>query len=127
MRNQLLTIRTIAATALCLASAFTHAEISKCVDQQGDVVYSDTACSDAATTMRMESDPLRQTEWAAPKPVSRMVLDNTPLKQTAWATMPIQQRHRSTDTVTVSQARQALAEMDSVGTSMRAMKLASNR
>lgn len=121
-------VRAFAATALCLISAATHAQITKCIDKQGEVAYSDTACSDAVTIINLptESDTPSQTGSAAPKLMSRMIRDDAPIKPTAWATMPVQQRHRSTDAVTVGQARQALAESDNAMASKRAMKLASS-
>lgn len=118
----------IAATGLCAAFACS-AQISKCIDADGRVTYSDNSCGNAVVVEYViDSTPSIEIH-PAPTPervVAPMALENVPARETAWAHAPASQAHRSRDFATVGEARRMVIANDRSLAFLRNQKVASN-
>jgi hypothetical protein len=126
MSSPHLRIRCALAALTCLVSIGAQAQITKCIDEQGRVSYSDDTCTTGVLVVYAEPDTLAPVaEKPASRPSSPMAIDNLPIRETAWATMPIAARHARKDAETVSEARSTLAANDRGLAAIRTQKLAS--
>lgn len=122
---------TVAAFTLCTSMAG-HAQITKCVDVDGHISYSnDTgACAQtdkASFIADTPAPPGPVTVQGTPRAASRFAKDRTATAGTAWAQMPAVLRHASTDSATVREASANLHASDRALSSLRTQKLAFSR
>ena len=131
--------QTAVALLALAASCGVQAQITKCIDAQGNVTYSDAAegiCRNAIIVDIAATTPAAASSLPSAVPVddqagrSQMLMitgSDAPLRQTAWANLPMQRQHASTDAMTVATAREALASTDRGLAAMRTQKVASSR
>jgi hypothetical protein len=135
MRTTRHSLANVLILAGCMTAGAGHAQITKCIDQAGQVTYSDGSCGDAVQVQYIDVTAPESAEGVGNpaltvKPAvsaSPMALDNVPVRESAWATMPMAARHASTDAQTIRAAREALAENDRGLAALRTQKLALNR
>lgn len=123
------------------ASCGVQAQITKCIDVQGNVTYSDVrdgTCRNAVIVDIPETAPAAagstvaagQTNTISTLSTALLLMTGTDApatRPTAWAALPLPQRRTSTDVATVGAARDALRATDRALASMRTQKLASSR
>ena len=124
-----------AATVLSISIApLAYADISKCKDIDGRIVYSDVSCgdavliehiadvpteSDAAGVGRMSSTRVRSIDIASS--------DRGQIRESGWAHHDVTPAKKSLDKLTIHDARQALVASDSAMAFLRKQAIASNR
>ena len=116
-----------------------QAQITKCVDIEGNVTYSDATtgiCRNAVVVDIAATTPSRPEVRTVATPEDTatgrsqllfMTGSDAPLRQSAWANLPMVRQHVSTDAATVATAREALASTDRGLAAIRTQKVASSR
>ena len=130
MRDKLCTVRTAIALIAWSVSMLAQAQITKCVDENGKISYTNSGCVNASAVAYIAIDEAPATDAA---PVQRddvapsyLAPDATPVHASAWAHRLSAPGKKSPDAETVSEARQAMAAMDRAVASMRTTRVASN-
>ena len=124
------------AAACCSAQA----QINKCIDGQGNVMYTDVnegSCRNAVivdiagTAPMVAASPalVASGETAAGRVASLMMtgVDMPVARQPGWGRLPVPRQRGSTDAATVNAAHQAFAATDRARAAMRTQKVASGR
>lgn len=122
------------------ASCGAQAQITKCLDMQGNVTYTDAAegtCRNAIIVDIAQTAPAAASVLPTAGSVESVTartamllmtgIDMPVARQSGWANLPEPRKHTSSDAQTVSTARQALADTDRALAAMRTQKLASSR
>ncbi len=121
-------IKTVVVSTACLLTFGAQAQITKCIDESGQVTYSDGDCGRGNAIGYLDIDAVAPALPAAPvRAVPPMAIDVAPLRTSAWAAMPPVLRHPSKDAATVSEAREALAASDRGLIAIRTQKMLSRR
>jgi hypothetical protein len=118
----------IVAAILSLSIAsLAHAEIVKCVDSDGLIVYSNTSCGDAVTLgVITDNAALSASPSAQLKKNTISSGDRGQIRETAWTHRDVPVSKKALDKSTIRDARHALTESDRAITALRHPTLASN-
>ena len=131
MRCNLTVLKALVASIVSCTALSSHADITKCVDPEGRISYSNegpSACNDRDTVSYIvTTTPEKPNVEVAPRVVSRSALDNTVIRESAWAQSPVTMHRTMTDASTVREARSNLQAIDRALVSMRTQKVASSR
>ena len=131
MRCNLTVFQVLVAGIVSCAAMSSHADITKCVDRDGRISYSNegpNACSDRDTVSYIATaTPEQPIVEVARRVVSRSALENTVIRESAWAQAPVTMHRTMTDASTVREARSNLQAIDRALASMRTQKVASSR
>ena len=130
MRSISMLAQILTVSILTCAAVNSHADITKCVNRDGQVSYSSEgvgACDDAIVNFPVTPTAALPPVEAAPRTISRTALDNTVLRESAWAQAPAKLRRTTTDATTVKEAHANLQAIDRALSSMRIQKMASSR
>ena len=115
----------IAAAILSLSMA--HAEITKCMDSDGLIVYSNTSCGNAVALAVITNNAA----LSAP-PVEQLKKDTISfgdrgqIRETAWTHRDVPASKKALDKSTIRDARHALTQSDRAIAAMRHQTLAAN-
>ena len=117
-----------------------QAQITKCVDGQGNVTYTDASegnCRNAVVVEIAETAPVAEivppaattSQSASARTAMLLMTGNgaTPVAPSGWANRTVARSHASPDGATVAAARDALSATDRALIAMRTPKLASSR
>lgn len=102
-----------------------HAEVSKCQDSEGRIVYSDVACVDAMPMRRAVNDNVPKAQ--SPKNSLAVESDRGQIRETAWTNRVVPASKKSLDKLTIRDALYTLKTSDSAVAYLRQQTLASNR
>ena len=130
-------LATFAATVLSFAIVpLAHADISKCKDADGIIVYSDVSCGNAQqidVIAETPSQSLSASTSSVQKTSSRnkqyviLSADNGPVRESSWAHRDVPASKKSLDQLTIRDARETLNASDSAIAFLRRQAIASNR
>lgn len=131
MRCNPMVFQVLVASIVSCTAVSSHADITKCVDREGRISYSNegpSACNDRDTVSFIATTtPEQPIVEVAPRVVPRSALDNTVIRESAWAQAPVTMHRTMTDASTVREARSNLQAIDRAMASMRTQKVASSK
>ena len=123
--------------SICLnvvLSSTAHAEITKCVDESGQISYSNTSCGEALPIARFTEGETgtgitTTTATAVPalKVNNQLQIQNAVVRDSPWAnpiTLPVR---RSLDRATLAEAREVMHSTDRALSAMRSHTIVSSR
>lgn len=121
----------IAAAILALSiTSPAHADITKCLNADGAIVYSNTADATCSDTVALGVVPDEATVSVTPsgrfKKDAISASDGGQIRETAWAHFTPLALKKSLDKATIHDARQALTDNDRAMASLRQQTLAAN-
>lgn len=108
-----------------LIAPVAHAEIMKCQDTEGRVVYSDVACVDGTPMRSALADTASQKKSTKNGLASE--IDRGQMRDSAWANHAVPATKKSLDKLTLRDAHHVLKSSDSALAFLRQQTLASNR
>ncbi len=124
---ELSTSRIGAAVACLFVASLAHAEITKCMDTDALIVYSDTSCGDAvALGVITHSAAMSAASPAQFKKSAIASGDRGQIRETSWTHRDLPASKKALDKSTIRDARQALTESDRAITALRQQTLAAN-
>ena len=107
-----------------------QAQILKCVELDGSIIYSDVACNHATSPMSDRladvSNPVASANSNSRNSISTYTKVE-PLRETEWAHRPVPANKKSLDQLTIREARSTLSASDQAIAFLRQQTLASNR
>ncbi len=114
------------------ASCGVQAQITKCIDTQGSVTYSDaieSSCRNANVVGLAETTPATARDASRIRRIMMLTTGNDalPARPGGGVRPAVAHAHATTDAATVGAAREALASTDRALAAMRMQKLASSR
>ena len=116
----------IAAVLSTIIAPLAHAQIAKCVDVDGSIVYSNTSCGNAVAIGIIDD---KQSETPRPARVEvapTASSDHGQLRETPWTHRTIPTAKKVLDKSTIRDAREALAASDRAMAFLRQQTLAAN-
>ena len=123
-----LSTSTIVAAILSLSIAsLAHADITKCVDADGMIAYSNTSCGDGVSlgVISIDGTPSASPSAQVKKDLTAS-FDRGQVRETAWAHRNLPAAKKVLDKSTIRDARQALIESDRAMAALRHQTIAAN-
>lgn len=103
-----------------------HAQITKCVDANGTIVYSDTSCGDATAIGVVNTDAAVSVSSAPIKKDVVLTNDRGQIRETPWTYRSQFASKKTLDKLTIRDARAALTESDRAIAALRHQTIAAN-